>query len=353
MDWVEGVPESAPLFAFVHGYDLHRPYAHASVFYHPFGGDYEGPMEHIVNQRNDTERIYQGVFYPEHVRRKHYHDAGIRMSDPLNYRRLSQEADSQSLEGIPLSEEDIEHMRYHYDTGILASDYYVGRFLDFLRASPRWEHTLVLVVSDHGEDLQTHGFSNHRAVVQDSTTRVPFVMGGGALPEAWRGQRRQEVVSAVDLVPTLADAVGTVPPAASRGRSLWALVKGESLEPGTAFQQGVVGQVSLRNQTHRLVFEGPPLADPAYLEHLTQAITRTGRLKLYHSAEDPQELTDLAQAQPALLKSLHEELVAWWATLPRSETRQTPSREVREVMQSRGYWSSEEGGAPTAPETAP
>ncbi len=352
-DWILDVPPDEPLFAFVHGYDLHRPYAHASVFYHPFGGDYVGPMENIVNQRNDTERIYQGVFYPEHVRRKHYHEAGIRMSDPLNYRRLSEEADNQTLEGTPLSEEDIEHMRYHYDTGVLASDYYVGHLLEVLRASPRWQNTLVLVVSDHGEDLQTHGFSNHRAVVQDSTTRVPFVIGGGALPEAWRGQRRQEVTSAVDVLPTLAEAVGTVSPAASRGRSLWGLLQGQSLEPGSIFQQGVLGQVSLRNQTHRLVFEGPPLADPAYLEHLTEAISRPGRLKLYHSAEDPDELTNLAQEEPVLLEALHGELVAWLATLPRSETRQAPSREAREVMQSRGYWSSEEENAPSSPETAP
>jgi hypothetical protein len=54
-----------------------------------------------------------------------------------------------------------------------------------------------------------------------------------------------------------------------------------------------------------------------------------------------------------LLEALHGELVAWLATLPRSETRQAPSREAREVMQSRGYWSSEEENAPSSPETAP
>jgi len=264
----------------------------------------------LASERNETERIFDGVYYPEHARPKLQHSTGAWMSDPANY--------AAGLElhagGIPLSEADLEHMRDHYDGGALAADFYVGALLDALP-----ENTVVIVTSDHGEDLQQHGVSNHRAVIFDSTTRVPFVVLG--LGEGVR----EDLVSSADVVPTLMALAGSVPPAGSRGRDLF-----DSTAPEWVFQQGVMGQSALRTETRRLVLEGPLLDDPAYLD----AALDPGRYRLYDLVEDPLEHRPIEGDGEAL----RDAMLGVLADMERSGAREAPSEEVIQAMKARGYW---------------
>lgn len=327
-----------PFFMFLHGYDCHRPYAHDSVFFHPFDGDYTGPMERLVQGRNATERIYDHVLYPDFFRESVMHAGGVWMSDPHNYLRLA-DAEQQGASAVPLSQADIDHMVAHYDGAVLAADTYVGLFFEGLELLGLWDDTIVIVLADHGEDLQTHGFSNHRAVMYDSTTRVPFIIGGGALPSAWRGRVELDLVDAVDLPATLTGIAGTVPPAGTKGRDLWALLRGEPVDDKPyVFQQGVLGQTTLRTATHRLVFNGGRLADPSYGQRLAEEPIDGGLFELYHSAEDLDEQRDLLPDQAELAEQLRGVLASWHASLEHSEASQPLDPETRAMFNRHGYW---------------
>jgi arylsulfatase A-like enzyme len=234
-------------------------------------------------------------------------------------------------------------MAARYDSGVLAADTYVGMLIDELKSSGRWEQTLLVIVSDHGEDLQTHGFSNHRAVVFDSTTRVPFILSGGALPEALRGQQSSLLVDAVDLLPTVAEAVGISPPIGVGGRSLWPLARGEDPDPKPyVFQQGVTGQTSMRSATHRLVFEGGRLAASDYLKRLRTDGLLMGSFSLYHSEADPWEIHNIIHDEISLAHEMREQIVHWAESLQSSSAQHTPSQEAFQSMEKQGYWSSDE-----------
>jgi arylsulfatase A-like enzyme len=331
-------PDSPPFFMFLHGYDCHRPYGHDSVFFHPFDADYVGPMERMVLSRNATERIYDGVLYPDFFRESVEHAGGVQMSDPHNYLRLA-DAAAEGAKGIPLSEADIQHMVAHYDGAVLAADTYVGLFLEGLRLLDVWDDTVVVILADHGEDLLTHGFTNHRAVIFDSTTRVPFLMGGGALPEAWRGRVEPGLVDAVDLVPTLTDIAGVSAPAGVRGRSVWALLTGEAQDSKQAvFQQGVLGQSSVRTATHRLVFGGHRLTDEGYHEALALEPIDGGSFQLFHTAQDPDEQRDVLASQRPLAEELRAAMVAWHSDLEQSDEAHPMDPALREELRERGYW---------------
>lgn len=323
LEWIGD--QRGPWFAMVHGYDLHRPYAKAGVLYHAFDAERASWVCELCRERNQTERIFDGVYLPQHIRSTVEHASGKVMSDPGIY------ATGAALDpalGTRLSTEELDHVRAHYDSGILAADFYVGALLDELRRTGEWDDTLVVITSDHGEDLQDHGVSNHRAVLHDSTTRVPFVVTGGALPAELRGTRSDELVSAVDVVPTLMAAAGTVPPAGSRGRD----VLGEP-GPQAVFQQGVTGQSALRTATHRAVFEGTPLTDPDYV-----AKAKAGPIVLYDLRTDPGETRDVAAEQPQVAAGLHDALVAQLESLDRGTARKPLSPELVEMLRERGYW---------------
>ena len=159
------------------------------------------------------------------------------------------------------------------------------------------------------------------------------------MPAAWRGTTHYELVDAVDLAPTVMDLAGSVAPAGSRGRSVVALLDGQPVAPKPmVFQQGVLGQSSVRTATHRLVFRGLRLTDERYLETLATAPIDGGHFALYESFRDSRERQDiLARAQP-LAEQLRGAMVDWYGELQVGTAAESMSPELRKMMQDRGYW---------------
>lgn len=340
LDELQAEPEQAPFFMFLHGYDCHRPFSKGSVFHHPFPTDYRGPMERLVRARNHTESIFEGVFYKPMVYGRLWHENGHRMLDPGGYLKLAKRARAGELEKrFDLTEADQDHLMLHYDAGVLAADTYVGFFIEHLGKLGLWENTLIIVLSDHGEDLQDHGFTNHRAVLQDSTTRVPMIITGGAVPEEWRGTVRSDPTDAVDIFPTIAEIVGTVPPATAKGRSLWSLLKGKpTAGPKLVFQQGVLGHLAVRSATHRLVFLGPEPLDPNFAQVLAKSPLQSKLFSLYDTRTDPKELKDIKLEQPEALAELGAQLRAWYAGMNHSDILTELTDAQLKMLQERGYW---------------
>ncbi len=99
------------------------------------------------------------------------------------------------------------------------TDAEIGRFLDALRDADLYDDTLVVVVADHGEGLWEHGEETHGFFGFDSTIRVPFVVRDPRGDR--RGERSPEVVSVVDVYPTLAEALELPLPDSIDGESLF------------------------------------------------------------------------------------------------------------------------------------
>jgi arylsulfatase A-like enzyme len=329
--------QAPPFFMFLHGYDCHRSYMHGGLFHEPFGDNPLGKTHPLDRSFNATEKIIDGVHYPGLELERAWHASGMRILDPQAYSRAVVQG---RTDGVPLNPETLDHIRDHYDSGVLAADTYVGLFLEGLDHMGLWQDTVVIILSDHGEDLQHHGFTNHRAVVRDTTTRVPMIIGGGAIPDAWRGTVREEVVDAVDLVPTVTALADAIAPAGVRGRSLVAVLNGDAdvAPKDLSFQTGVLGQLSVRSATHRLVFASGPLSDPNTAATLQDSPLDRGAFALYHTAKDPLEQVNILTSEPKLASELRGQLSTWYATLERSTDARPLTSEQRKLLQDGGYW---------------
>lgn len=94
----------------------------------------------------------------------------------------------------------------------------IGALLEDLRRAGAADSTLVCVVADHGEGLGEHGEYTHGVFCYEATMHIPFLI---AHPDGWRaGERSSEIVSLVDVEPTLAEAMGFPAREAIDGRSL-------------------------------------------------------------------------------------------------------------------------------------
>ena len=106
--------------------------------------------------------------------------------------------------------------RSPYDGEVAYADAMLGRGLESLRASGQLDHTIVVVVGDHGEALGEHGEGTHGLFAYDATLRIPMIVSAPGM----RGQVVRRPVESVDLVPTILDLLGVAVPAGLDGRSL-------------------------------------------------------------------------------------------------------------------------------------
>lgn len=121
--------------------------------------------------------------------------------------------------GDELRPRDIADVVARYDAGIAYADDLLGRFLDWLAAEGLDGNLLLVVTSDHGEELWEHGDHGHNDDhLGPEVTDVPLLLrlpGGAA-----GGTVVPDEVSFLDVMPTVLDAAGLPRPAGLDGYSL-------------------------------------------------------------------------------------------------------------------------------------
>jgi len=103
-----------------------------------------------------------------------------------------------------------------------------GRIMDALISLGLEENTIVVFTTDHGCHFKTRN-SEYKRSCHESSTRIPLALTGGEI---------RDLVSLVDIPPTLLDAAGIAVPEAMQGRSIMPLVRREQTDwPEDAFIQ--------------------------------------------------------------------------------------------------------------------
>ena len=206
----------------------------------------------------------------------------------------------EALMPFPRTPEGVREARRRYYGMITQMDRQIGRLLDVLDRRGLARDTLVVFLADHGISLGAHGFSGKQAMYEECL-RLPLVLRHPRLP---RGEAvRRELVSLIDVFPTLCDAAGVKVPSAVEGRSLLPLYRGEG-----AWARDRLFATFTSPAQHRMDVRALRTSRHKYIRHLT-----TGEEELYDLEGDPHEMRNLADdpGRADLRRSLSEELSAW------------------------------------------
>jgi len=222
----------------------------------------------------------------------------------------------------PLSPGDREFVRAAYDEEILGVDLALGAFLQSLADEGWLESALVVLTSDHGEELFDHGGFEHGHSLHQELLHVPLLVWGRGV----HASRVTAPVSLVDVLPTIAEATGVPVARDAAGVSLWPLLR----EGGGALAQRALWAES--------TLYGPPQAAIVRWPH--KLVLGAGAPRLFDLERDPAERRDLASEQPERAAALEAELRA---RLERAQQAQAPRQPAqlddgtRERLRALGY----------------
>ena len=245
------------------------------------------------------------------------------------------------------TEEDLAVVRGLYDASVHRLDAIVGELLAELERRGRFEDTVIVVVSDHGDETGEHGLLGHEYALYDTLLHVPLLIRHPAL---FPPGRTSGPVQSIDLYPTLLEVAGVKPPDGHRveSRSLLHYAAAEAQE------RAIVGEYLKPKQKplNAVAKRHPEFVRERWLRPLRsievggyKLIIREGDdPELYHVAEDADERFDIARRDPARVARLLARLDAWDAEraasgglVPGTDRAPSPDALHRALLEALGY----------------
>jgi arylsulfatase A-like enzyme len=347
MQWLRK-PPTEPFFVLVHDVDLHMP-----------------------SQLLSAEAQHR--YLPDSVR-----------SDGKTYRQMYQQ-----LAPRIGPEAAAAYSIARYDAALSAADQRIGSIIEAIRTAGIAEQTVVIITSDHGQDLFVHAHGDH-GLLYDTVLRIPLLIldPAQAAPQVLTQQ-----VQTIDLAPTILQRAGIPLDQGMAGQPLPGMHAAATQRPDRPILSMSNGcNISLRAGTWKLLIRDTPpasrvdglsawskLPQPSSLEDFlfrarltelprpscrTEVLSAAGKqvkgleaeagavdphrqagllsLELYDLAQDPSETLNLIQrrAHRARAKQMLTVLLGW--AHERSQARpgasMSLSPEQERALKQGGYW---------------
>ncbi len=128
----------------------------------------------------------------------------------------------------------------------------IGELIDYVKKSGRYNDTRWIIVGDHGEGFGEYkGHIGHIHYLNPVFNRVPLILSGKGIR---RTAERPEVVSTLDIAPTVLDLLRIKKPGYMFGRSLMAAGKKQTLFLETYRPQAYLNSFSIINYPFQLIY---------------------------------------------------------------------------------------------------
>jgi len=248
VDWLNrSSQKDSPFFLYIHSMDPHAPYDPPPAF-----------------------RSVPGVIQ-DHELRDIPHEARQRPANEAWKKRLNL-------------------ARVLYDDEIRSNDHAFGLLIQELKARKLYDNTLVVLLSDHGEEFLEHGYMGHINSLYQELLSVPWLLklpgGEGA------GTRVGELWQQIDLAPTLLQQAGVPIPEAMQGLA-YSLSASSGAADRPAYSYVTAGQDALKfQQSDRpwsLESRSVRLGSWVYAETRSCLGGRLAPWEMYDLQQDPQE----------------------------------------------------------------
>ena len=226
---------------------------------------------------------------------------------------------------MSLGPDDLRHLIDLYVAGIRQLDDEFGRLIQGLKDLGVYRDTLVVVVSDHGEEFLEHGGVLHGRTQYEEMLRIPMIMRGPGLPA---GLRVRSPVSLVDVFPTALSLLGLPGTDELDGMDLGPSLRSGEQPPPERLLFGEADHNNSEDDITRSVRQG---RFKLHYNRLDQS------MQLYDLESDPGENRDLRRELPEVAERLMGELRAFTAKSVEGQAIEELSTTELEQLRELGY----------------
>ena len=198
-----------------------------------------------------------------------------------------------------------------YDGEILYVDSCVAEVVETLDERGVLDDTLIIITSDHGEQLGQHGLYGH-AGLHESVVKIPLIM---RLPDRLpQGLRVKGYAQQVDIVPTILDLAQIETNYRFDGVSLLELIKGRRIRDYAVAETW--GERAIIDGDWKLIvhyekeFKEPGVELKMLLDEVKPIPYKGVRIELYNIRDDPMEVINLVERKDKV-DELLEKLERW------------------------------------------
>ncbi len=210
-----------------------------------------------------------------------------------------------------------------YDGQVKQMDDDVGKIIGKIKEFGILDNTLIILTSDHGEELLEHGFVGHastslNAKLYDEIIHIPLIIW---YPKILKHKKIEDIAQQIDIMPTVLDLLEISVPDGLQGHSLLPLIQKQhsddsnssawSLAQETVFCETILGgyqstkemeQIKmrcLRTKEWKLIYTKEP---DSY------------KYELYDLKTDPNEQRNVIEKYPDVRSELRKKLQYWIET---------------------------------------
>jgi arylsulfatase A-like enzyme len=281
LQWLDGHSGDQPFFLYVHTIDPHAPYE---------------PMEPF--------RSHFAARVADRAIGTHDHIRAIARKE------------------LPVNDALVDDMLALYDAEVAENDHSFGVLVEELKDRGLYEDTLIIFLSDHGEEFREHGVFGHGWDLYGEVMDVPLIVKP---PWSTKSARVGEVVQHVDVVPTVLAAVGREMPDWLEGVDLLGPVGPDRVAVSYMDYEGREG-IAVTQSGWKMI------------EPLSAGFLPT--LELFDRGSDPGEVEDLAAVYPVrtgLLRSVAMKRLLERVVAADSQVLSDLDDETKKALEALGY----------------
>jgi choline-sulfatase len=250
---------------------------------------------------------------------------------------------------LPVDEEKKHSLKELYQAEILAFDAYFGEFIQRLKAMNIYDNSMIILMSDHGEEFYEHKGWTHSHSLYEELIRVPvFIKFPGS---QFKNTRIKEITGIIDLFPTILSYYNIQHKAVELdGIDLMPMIRGKK---STASRDYVISTISTGKYfeafpsriaicfgDYKLIYNDP------YTEKDLESFKEYAlppqppKFELYNLKEDPIETQNIIDTHPKVKEKMMP-IILEIQKLIRQKSAKTGKKaideEVRKQLESLGY----------------
>ena len=202
--------------------------------------------------------------------------------------------------GADMTEQEVLQLRATYYGLMSEVDEHVGRVCDYLKQTGQWDNTLVILTSDHGEQLGDHHLLGKLGYFDQSFHIPMIVRDPSESANLTRGKIVRQFTETVDTMPTILEWMGLPVPRTCDGESLLPFVHSD--EVPSDWRAEVHYEFDFRN----IFYSKPEDYLGLGMDECSLSVIQNDRYKYVHFAALPPLFFDL-EKDPGQLRNLAQD----------------------------------------------